>query len=53
MWPSGLAQNAMRCWRSITPGSPYARIARIVLIQKQLENRLEIVVAQTRTFRSP
>jgi len=37
----------------ITPGSPYARIARIVVFEKQLENRGEIVVAQTRTFDSP
>jgi glutathione S-transferase len=37
----------------ITPGSPYARIARIVVFEKQLENRVEIVVAQTRTFDSP
>jgi glutathione S-transferase len=37
----------------ITPGSPYARIARIVVLEKGLENRVEIVVAQTRTTGSP
>jgi hypothetical protein len=33
----------------ITPGSPYARIAP----KKGLENRVEIVTAQTRTMDSP
>ncbi len=37
----------------ITPGSPYARIARIVVLEKQLENQVEIVVAQTRSLDSP
>jgi glutathione S-transferase len=37
----------------ITPGSPYARIARIVVLEKQLEDRVEIVVAQTRSVDSP
>ena len=37
----------------ITPGSPYARMARIVVIEKELENRVEIVVAQTRRANSP
>jgi glutathione S-transferase len=37
----------------ITPGSPYARIARIVVLEKGLENRVEIVAAQTRTTDSP
>jgi glutathione S-transferase len=37
----------------ITPGSPYARIARIVVLEKQLEDRVEIVVAQTRFVDSP
>ena len=31
----------------ITPGSPYARIARIVILEKGLENRIEIIVAKT------
>ena len=37
----------------ITPGSPYARIARIVVLEKQLEHRVEIIVAQTRVAGSP
>jgi glutathione S-transferase len=37
----------------ITPGSPYARMARIVIIEKRLENRVEIVAAQTRRADSP
>ena len=37
----------------ITPGSPYARMARIVVIEKGLESRVEIIVAQTRTAGSP
>jgi glutathione S-transferase len=32
----------------ITPGSPYARMARIVVIEKGLERRVEIMLAQTR-----
>src|SRR2546423_13999790 len=37
----------------ITPGSPYARMARIVVLEKGLERRVEIVVAQTRAADSP
>jgi len=37
----------------ITPGSPYARIARIVVLEKGLEGRVEIVAAQTRRADSP
>jgi glutathione S-transferase len=37
----------------IAPGSPYARIARIFVLEKQLEDRVEIVVAQTRSMESP
>jgi glutathione S-transferase len=37
----------------ITPGSPYARMARIVVVEKQLEGRVELVVAQTRSVDSP
>jgi len=32
----------------ITPGSPYARMARMVVIEKGLANRVEIMFAQTR-----
>jgi glutathione S-transferase len=37
----------------ITPGSPYARMARIVVLEKGLENRVETMVAKTRTPDSP
>lgn len=37
----------------ITPGSPYARMARIVVLEKGLESRVEIIAAQTRTADSP
>lgn len=37
----------------ITPGSPYARMARIVVMEKGLSNRVEIIVAQTRRPDSP
>ena len=37
----------------ITPGSPYARIARITVIEKRLESLVEVIVAQTRTSNSP
>src|SRR5687767_2859254 len=37
----------------ITPGSPYARIARIVILEKGLEGRVEIIAARTRLADSP
>jgi glutathione S-transferase len=37
----------------ITPGSPYARIARIVVLEKGLADKVEVVVAKTRTPGSP
>ncbi len=37
----------------ITEGSPYARIARIVIIEKGLQSRVEIILAQTRSANSP
>src|SRR5918995_1624473 len=37
----------------ITPGSPYARMARIVILEKGLESRVEIIVAKTRVADSP
>jgi glutathione S-transferase len=37
----------------ITPGSPYARIARIMVLEKRLDHRVEIETAQTRTVDSP
>jgi len=37
----------------ITPASPYARIVRIVIIEKGLADRIEIIPAQTRVADSP
>jgi glutathione S-transferase len=37
----------------VTPGSPYARIARIVVIEKGMQDLVEVIVAQTRTANSP
>ena len=37
----------------VTPGSPYARMARVVVLEKGLANRVEIIQAQTRTADSP
>ncbi|HEY7742743.1 MAG TPA: glutathione S-transferase N-terminal domain-containing protein [Burkholderiales bacterium] len=37
----------------ITPGSPYARMARVVVIEKGLQDRVEIILAQTRRADSP
>jgi glutathione S-transferase len=37
----------------ITPGSPYARMARVVVLEKGLASRVEIVAAKTRMADSP
>jgi glutathione S-transferase len=37
----------------VTPGSPYARLARIIVIEKTLEDRVEVVAAKTRSPDSP
>lgn len=37
----------------ITPGSPYARIVRVVILEKGLENRVEVITARTRLADSP
>jgi glutathione S-transferase len=37
----------------ITPGSPYARMARIVVLEKGLEGRVETIGARTRVADSP
>lgn len=37
----------------VTPGSPYARMARIVVLEKGLASRVEIITAKTRTTGSP
>jgi glutathione S-transferase len=37
----------------VTPGSPYARLARIIVIEKGLEDRVEVIAAKTRAPGSP
>src|SRR6478735_8806283 len=37
----------------VTYGSPYARLARIIVIEKALDDRVEIIEAKTRTPGSP
>lgn len=37
----------------ITPGSPYARMARIIVLEKGLEGRVETILAKTRVANSP
>ena len=37
----------------ISPGSPYARIARVVVIEKGLAAKVEVIAAKTRTTDSP
>jgi glutathione S-transferase len=37
----------------VTYGSPYARLARIVVVEKRLEHRVEVIEAKTRTPGSP
>ena len=37
----------------ITETSPYARVVRVVLLEKGLEDRVEILIAQTRVWDNP
>ena len=37
----------------ISPGSPYVRMARILVLEKKLQTRVEIIVARTRAADSP
>src|SRR5262245_1974692 len=37
----------------VTPLSPYARLARILVVEKELQDRVEIIEAKTRTVGSP
>ena len=39
--------------RYVTRGSPNARLVRIVVVEKGLEDRVEIIEAKTRTAGSP
>jgi glutathione S-transferase len=45
------AEHAMKLY--VTLRSPYARLARILVIEKSLEDRVEIIQAKTRTTGSP
>ena len=36
----------------VTPGSPYARMARIVVLEKRLSRRVEVITAKTRVIGS-
>jgi glutathione S-transferase len=47
----GLRQAMMKLY--ITPGSPYARMARIVVLEKRLAGRVETITAKTRAADSP
>lgn len=47
-WPGG---NGMRLYTTMT--SPYGRLARIVVLEKGLEGKVEVVEAQTRVPESP
>jgi len=47
----GAAEVSMKLY--VTYSSPYARLARIVVIEKALEDRIEIIEAKTRTQGSP
>jgi len=37
----------------VTPGSPYARMTRIMVLEKGLQTRVEVIIAQTRKAGSP
>jgi glutathione S-transferase len=55
---SVLAYPAVVCWGVsmklyVTYTSPYARLARIIVLEKALEDRVEIIEAKTRTRESP
>ena len=63
-WPAASSGFALRSKRKkfgwnidmklyVTLGSPYARLARIVVIEKALEDRVEIIAAKTRAADSP
>jgi glutathione S-transferase len=46
-----MAEHLMKLY--VTLRSPYARLARILVLEKGLENRVEIIQAKTRTSGSP
>lgn len=43
--------NKMKLY--VTPGSPYARMARVVVLEKGLGSRVEVIAAKTRVADSP
>src|SRR5215831_18771426 len=45
--------GALKMKLYVTYGSPYARLARIIVVEKVLENRVEIIEAKTRAPGSP
>src|SRR5215471_15000330 len=47
------SMGALKMKLYVTYGSPYARLARIIVIEKALESRVEIIEAKTRTPGSP
>ena len=47
------ARESPRMKLYITPGSPYARMVRILVLEKGLERRIEVITAQTRVAESP
>lgn len=49
--PSSSVHHMMKLY--ITAGSPYARMARIVVLEKELESRVETIPAKTRVANSP
>ena len=49
----GFANKARSMKLYVTPMSPYARLARILVIEKGLGDRVEMVEAKTRTVGSP
>jgi glutathione S-transferase len=51
--PQMSADGAQNMKLYVTYGSPYARLARIMVIEKALEDRVEIIEAKTRTPGSP
>jgi len=46
-------EGALKMKLFVTYGSPYARLARIIVIEKALESRVEIIEAKTRAPNSP
>jgi glutathione S-transferase len=48
---SGKLEGSMKLYVTFT--SPYARLARIIVLEKGLEDRVEIIAAKTRTKQSP